>query len=108
MTNQSMSAFGLVGACRGLSGLVGACGGLSRVCGEFVGSLSGLVGTCRDLSSCRDLWGVVGNVDFLESHFEGIAIVVDKISAEFPTPEILRSVPEARSRTQKRIVCDLQ
>ena len=29
----------------------------------------------------------------MESHFEGIAIVVDKILAEFPIPKILRSVP---------------
>ena len=65
-------------ACRGLSGLVGACRGLS-----------GLVGTSRDFS------GLLGNVDFMESHFEGIAVVVHKISAEFPIPEILRSVPVA-------------
>ena len=72
MKNQSMS-FRLVGACRDL------------------------VGTCRDLSglvgTCWDLLGGIGNVDFMESQFEGIAIVVDKISAEFPIPEILRSVP---------------
>ena len=68
MKNQSMS-FGLVGACR---------------------DLLGLVGTCRDLS------GGIGNVDFMESHFEGIAIVVEKILAKFPIPEILWSVPGSR------------
>ena len=34
-------------------------------------------------------------MDFMESHFEGIAIVVYKILVEFPIPEILRSVPGA-------------
>ena len=76
-------SFRLVGACWDLSGLVG--------------SLSGLVGSCPDLSgvvgTCWDLLGLVGNVDFMESHFEGIAIVVNKISAKFPIPKILRSVP---------------
>ena len=70
-------SFGLVGSCRELSGVV-------RSCRE----LSGVVGSCRELS------GVVGNVDFMESHFEGIAFVVDKIPAEFRIPEILRSVPD--------------
>ena len=92
------SLSGVVGTCQELSGfvgsllgLVGSCRELSGVCWDLsgvVGSLSGLVGSCRELS------GVVGNVDFMESHFEGIAIVVNKISAEFPIPEILRSVPE--------------
>ena len=63
--------------------------------------LSGLVGTCREfvgtcrefVRTCRDLSGGIGNVDFMESYFEGIAIVVNKILAKFPIPEILRSVP---------------
>ena len=80
----------LAWSCRELSGLVGSCPDLSGV----VGSLLGLVGRNRDLSGvCRDLLGGIGNVDFMESHFEGIAIVVNKILAEFPIPEILRSVP---------------
>ena len=86
-------SFGLVGACWGLSGLVGSCR-------EFVGAcrnLSGVVGSCRELSELvGSLSGVVGNVDFMESHFEGIAIVVNKMLAEFPIPEILRSVPGKR------------
>ena len=69
----------------------------------LVGDLSGLVGASRDLS------GLVGNVDFMESHFEGIAIVVDKISAECPIPEILRSVPGHRGHQSvtrwKRSLC---
>ena len=76
----SRSLSGVVGSFRELSGVVGSCRELLGV----VGSCREFVGTCRDLS---------GNVDFMESHFEGIAIVVDKISAEFPIPEILRSVP---------------
>ena len=78
-------------ACWGLSGLVGSLSGLVRTCQEFFGScqeLSGVVGTCQELL------GLVGNVDFMESHFEGIAIVVDKISAKFPIPKILWSVPD--------------
>ena len=87
---------------RGLLGLVRLVG----TCWEFVGTcrdLSGLVGACQDLS------GVVGNVDFMESHFEGITIVVNKILAKFPIPKILRSVPAlcynayCRYSTYKRV-----
>ena len=73
-------------ACWGLLGLVGTCQ-----------DLSGLVGTCREfVGTCWELWGGIGYVDFMESHFEGIAIVVNKILAEFPIPEILRSVPASK------------
>ena len=88
---------------------------LARSCWEFVGSCREFVGSCRELSGvvvgrdlsgvCRDLSGGIGNVDFMESHFEGIAIVFYKISAEFPIPEILRSVPveaKVESITQQR------
>ena len=75
--------------------------GLVVTCREFVGTCWEFVRSCRELlgvvGSCRELSGLVGNVDFMESHFEGIAIVVDKISAEFPIPEILRSVPGINS-----------
>ena len=85
---------GVVGTCPELSGLVGSWWDLSGVCRD-------LSGVCRDLSGvCRDLSGGIGNVDFMESHFEGIAIVVNKILAEFPIPKILRSVPEQISCSQ--------
>ena len=63
----------LAQSCWDLSGLV-------RTCREFVGTCQEVVGTCQELS------GGIGNVDFMESHFEGIAIVVNIISAEFPIP----------------------
>ena len=81
-----------------------ACRGLSGVCWDLsglVGRLLGLVGTCRDLSGvcrellglvgvCRDLSGLVRNVDFMESHFEGIGqIPYSRDFAECP-----RMLPE--------------
>ena len=81
------SLLGVVGTCRDL-GVVGSCQDLSGLCRDFVRTCWDLLGVCWDLS------GGIGNVDFMESHFEGIAIVVNKILAEFPIPEILRSVPE--------------
>ena len=66
-----------------LLGLVGICQ-----------DLSGLVGTCWEVvGTCQELLGGTSNVNFMESHFEGIAIVVNKILAKFPIPEILWSVP---------------
>ena len=75
--------WGLLGVCWDLSGLVRSLLGLVGTCWDFYGvcqDLWGFVGICRDLS------GVVGYVDFMESHFEGIAIVVYKILAKFPIP----------------------
>ena len=78
-------------ACQDLSGVCWDLSGFVETCQEFVG-------TCQDLlrlvRTCWDLSGLVRNVDFMESHFEGIAIVVDKIFAKFPIPKILWSVPE--------------
>ena len=72
----------------GLLGLVGACQ-------EFVGTCQEFVGSCRELSG---MW------IFMESHFEEIAIVVNKILAKFPIPEILQSVPDFRE-LNKYIIC---
>ena len=61
--------------------------------------LSGVVGNCREfVGSCRELLELVGR-----NRECGIAIVVDKISAEFPIPEILRSVPEAGRGDEARM-----
>ena len=83
----------LAWSCQDLSGLVEACWGCWDLSG-LVRSLLGLVGTCREVvRTCQELSGGIGNVDFMESHFEGIAIVVDIILDEFLIPEILWSVP---------------
>ena len=69
--------------CLELSGLVGACW-----------DLLWLVGSCWEVvKTCQELLGGIGNVDFMESHFEGITIVVNKFLAESPIPKILWSVP---------------
>ena len=58
---------------------------------RLVGSLSGVVGTCREELGMWILW----NLTLRESQ-----IVVNKILAEFPIPEILRSVPAASLTTE--------